>query len=154
MRKLKCTSDRWLDDISRYFKRLFTDQVLSLKSLSEDFQVPFDECHLDHAAKIDGGLFVSSEDAAAFLQPPDQPLDDVPLAILFLVKLHRASVAILVCLDRITGVTPIFRNISPIQSARDPLSPAIATGHATAAPSPVVIPSSMPLSKSTRLAFS
>ena len=72
------------------------DKVLSLNSCRECFKVSLDECHLDHSGEVDGGFFVSREDAASFLQPADLSFDNVPLAIVFFVKFHRASVAIFV----------------------------------------------------------
>ena len=56
--------------------------------------------------------------------------------------------------DGITGVMPSSKRNASIQSARYPLSPAKATGHATGAPSPVTTDSSAPSSKGTKAVLS
>jgi hypothetical protein len=69
-----------------------------LNSWRQQLEVSLDECHFDHTAEIDGRLFESGEDAAAFLQPADHSFDNVPLAISFLVKVDWAGIAIFILL--------------------------------------------------------
>jgi len=57
-----------------------------------------DECHLEHSGVVLGCLLKSREDSSAFLQPADQPLDDVPAAVGVAVEVDSARLAILVAL--------------------------------------------------------
>jgi hypothetical protein len=61
-------------------------------------QIAPNESHLDHAQVIDGGLLKAREDSAAFLEPSDQALDDVAVAIGLFVEVHETSIGMLVCL--------------------------------------------------------
>src|SRR6185437_7913930 len=57
-----------------------------------------DEGQGEHAAEVLCGLIEAREDAAAFLQPADQPFNDVAAAICLLVELNGPSRAIFVLL--------------------------------------------------------
>ena len=65
-----------------------------------------DKRHFDHAAEVFGGFLEAREDASAFLEPTDEPLDNVPASIQLLVKLHRPCIRIFVFLGRDYGVNP------------------------------------------------
>lgn len=54
------------------------------------------ERHLHEAAEVLGRLLEAGEDAAAFLHPSDEVLDDAPFLVFFLVEFHRPRVAVLV----------------------------------------------------------
>ena len=57
-----------------------------------------DESHFEHAGEILGGFLKSREDAAAFFQPADQPLNDVSLAICVAVERDGSGVPVLIFL--------------------------------------------------------
>ena len=59
-----------------------------------------DERHLQHTAKVLGGLLEPSEDTSAFLQPSDQALDNVSVPVRFPVEFNRPIVSIFVALRR------------------------------------------------------
>lgn len=59
-----------------------------------------DESHFEHTGEILGGFLKSREDAPAFLEPADQSLDDVSLAIRLPIELNRSGIPILVFLGR------------------------------------------------------
>jgi hypothetical protein len=61
-------------------------------------QVSVDECDLQHAEVILGGLLEAREDPSTFLQPTNEAFDDVPFAVGLTVELDWAGVAILVAL--------------------------------------------------------
>lgn len=56
------------------------------------------ECDLQHAEVVLGRLLVAGEDAAAFLQPTNEALDDVSFAVRVAVELDGPRVGILVAL--------------------------------------------------------
>ena len=57
-----------------------------------------DERELEHAAEVFGRFLESGEDAPALLQPTDEALDDVALAVCFSVEFHGPRVAAFVLL--------------------------------------------------------
>ena len=59
-----------------------------------------DKSHLDHAAEVLRRLLETREDAAGFLEPTDQTLDNVAPSVGVAVKLDEAGVAIFVLLGR------------------------------------------------------
>jgi len=59
-----------------------------------------DEGHLDHPDKISGRFLKTGEYPAAFFQPANQPLNNIPLSVLFPIKLHRPRITVLVFLGR------------------------------------------------------
>jgi hypothetical protein len=59
-----------------------------------------DESHFEHTGEILGGFLKSREDASAFLEPADQSLNDVALAIRLPIELNRSDIPILVFLGR------------------------------------------------------
>ncbi len=75
-----------------------------------------DEGHLQHAGEIGRCLLEAGENPPAFLEPADEPLNDVAAAIRLLVKFHRTCVAILVGLGGDYG-----RNVEVQQGFVDPV---------------------------------
>ena len=59
-----------------------------------------DECELEHAEVVFGGLLETREDAPAFLQPANESFDDVSFAVRVWVECDRPGVAIFVPLGR------------------------------------------------------
>ena len=55
-----------------------------------------DESHFKHTGEVLGGFLEPREDASAFFQPADQSLNDVSLAIRFLVERDRPGIAVFV----------------------------------------------------------
>ncbi len=62
--------------------------------------VTLNERHADHPAEVLRGLFKSGEDSAALFQPANQAFNTIAIAICLLVKLDKATIAILVTLGR------------------------------------------------------
>lgn len=63
-------------------------------------QISLDEGQPDHASEVLGGLLEPAEHPAALLEPADQPLDYVAVAIGLTVERHRPVAAVLVGLAR------------------------------------------------------
>jgi len=59
-------------------------------------QIALDKGESDHTGEALGGLLEPAEDAAALLQPADQPLDDVAVTIHLLVESHGPGLVIFV----------------------------------------------------------
>ena len=74
-------------------------------------QISLYKRHTDHAGEVLGRLLEAAEHAAAFLQPTDQTLHDVSLAVGILVKDHRSRVAILIGLRRNHRPNPKIQQI-------------------------------------------
>jgi hypothetical protein len=77
-----------------------------------------DEGQGDHAAEVLGRLLESREDAAAFLEPADESLDDVTTPVRLSIEVDEASIAVLVFFRRDDGRNPQFE-----QELVDPVSP-------------------------------
>lgn len=57
-------------------------------------KVSLDDGELDHAGKVFGGFLHAGEDAACFLQPPDEALDDVSVSVGFTTECRGTSITI------------------------------------------------------------
>ena len=67
------------------------------KRLTEhDSEISLNECHLDHSTVVLRGLFETSENAAAFLEPSDQAFDDVAATVGVAVEVDRTSCSVFI----------------------------------------------------------
>jgi hypothetical protein len=55
-----------------------------------------DESYFEHSGEVFGGFLESREDATAFFQPADQPLDDVSSSVFLLIERDRSGVPVFV----------------------------------------------------------
>ena len=79
-----------------------------------------DESHFEHTGKVFGSFLEPREDAPAFFQPADQSLDDVSLAIRFLVEHDRSGIPVFVFFGGNHGCDFQFQQtiVDPIGSVR------------------------------------
>ena len=78
------------------------------------------ESHFKHTGEVLGGFLEPREDASAFFQPADQSLDDVSLAIRFLVEHDRSGIPVFVFFGGNHGCDFQFQQtiVDPIGSVR------------------------------------
>jgi hypothetical protein len=79
-----------------------------------------DERHFKHTGEVFGGFLEPAENASAFFQPADQSLDDVSLAIRFLVEHDRSGIPVFVFFGRNHWCDFQFQQtiVNPIGSVR------------------------------------